>query len=75
VLKVIKSITAEHVFSQFPNLREEELWGGEFWSDCKYIGTVGDATNEEVIKKYIRDQHLDKSEEERRMEQLKLFKL
>jgi REP-associated tyrosine transposase len=74
-LKVIKSITAKHVFSQFPNLREEELWGGEFWSDGKYIGTVGDATNEEVIKRYIRNQHLDKSEEKRRMEQLKLFKL
>ena len=42
VLKVIKSITAEHVFSQFPNLREEELWGGESWSDCKHIGTVGE---------------------------------
>jgi REP element-mobilizing transposase RayT len=34
-------------------LRKEELWEGEFWSDGKDIGTVGDATNEEVIKRYI----------------------
>jgi putative transposase len=75
VLQLIKSITAKRVFKQFPKLRKEELWGGEFWSDGKYIGTVGDATNEEVIKKYIRNQHLNKSEVERRTGQLKLFKI
>ena len=75
VLQLIKSITAKQVFSRFPKLRKEELWGGEFWSDGKYIGTVGDATSEEVIKRYIRNQHLDKSEVERRTGQLKLFKI
>ena len=75
VLQLIKSITAKRVFKQFPKLRKEELWGGEFWSDGKYIGTVGDATNEEVIKKYIRNQHLNKSEVDRRTGQLKLFKI
>jgi putative transposase len=50
VLQVIKSITAKRVFKEFPKLKKEELWGGEFWSDGKYIGTVGDATNEEVIR-------------------------
>jgi len=75
VLQVIKSITAKEVFKQFPNLKKEELWGGEFWSDGKYIGTVGDATNEEVVRRYIRNQHLDKAEVERRTGQLKLFKI
>jgi len=75
VLQVIKSITGRRVFNRFPNLRKEELWGGEFWSDGKDIGTVGDATNEEVIKRYIRNQNLDKSEIERRTGQLKLFKI
>jgi putative transposase len=74
-LQVIKSITAKRVFKEFPKLKKEELWGGEFWSDGKYIGTVGDATNEEVIRRYIRNQHLDKSEVERRTGQLKLFKI
>jgi len=75
VLQLIKSITAKQVFSRFPKLRKEELWGGEFWSDGKYIETVGDATSEEVIKRYIRNQHLDKSEVECRTGQLKLFKI
>lgn len=74
-LQVIKSITAKRVFKEFPKLKKEELWGGEFWSDGKYIGTVGDATNEEVIRRYIRNQHLDKSEVEKRTGQLKLFKI
>lgn len=75
VLQVIKSVTAKRVFRSFPRIREEELWGGEFWSDGKYIGTVGDATNEEVIKRYIRNQNISKSEMDRRTEQLKLFKV
>jgi len=54
-------------------LRKEELWEGEFWSDGKDLGTVGDATNEEVIKRYIRNRNLDKSEVERRRGQLRLF--
>lgn len=74
-MQLIKSITAKQVFSRFPRLREEELWGGEFWSDGKYIGTVGDATNEEVIKRYIRNQNLDKSAIEQRTGQLRLFKV
>ena len=75
VLQVIKSITAKRVFEQFPKLKKDELWGGEFWSDGKYIGTVGDATNEEVIRRYIRNQHVDKSEIERRTGQLRLIKI
>ena len=37
-----------------------ELWGGEFWSDGEYIGTVGEATSEKTIKNYIRNQSSDK---------------
>ncbi len=75
VVSIIKSITARRVFSMFPKIKHEELWGGEFWSDGKYIGTVGEANNEEVIKRYIRNQSLDESEVDRRTGQLKLFKL
>ena len=63
------------VFERFPRLKKDELWGGEFWSDGKYIGTVGEVANEEVIKRYIRNQSLDESEVDRRTGQLKLFKL
>jgi len=30
--------------------KEKELWGGSFWSTGKYIGTVGEATNEKVVR-------------------------
>ncbi|MCJ7686027.1 MAG: IS200/IS605 family transposase [Desulfobacteraceae bacterium] len=72
IINIIKSITARRVFETFPRLRKKELWGGElwggefwggeFWSDGKYIGTVGEATSEKVVRKYIRNQSIDKSE-------------
>ena len=75
VVSIIKSITARKIFEQFPKLKRQELWGGAFWSVGKYIGTVGEATSEKVIKKYIRNHSQDKKETESRMKQLKLFSL
>ena len=75
VISIIKSITARQIFKQFPKLKKEELWGGEFWSDGKYIGTVGEAASEKTIRNYIRNQSLDKAESDSRMRQLKLFNL
>lgn len=75
IINIIKSITARKVFETFPKLRKKELWGVEFWSDGKYIGTVGEATSEKVVRKYIQNQSIDKPEVENRMKQLKLFKL
>ena len=75
IIEIIKSITARKVFEQFPRLKKKELWGGEFWSDGKYIGTVGEASSEKTIRNYIRNQSIDKTDEGNRMKQLKLFKL
>jgi len=75
IIAIIKSITARKVFEQFPKLKKEELWGGEFWSDGKYIGTVGEAANEEVVRRYIKNQSLDETQIKRRSGQLKLIKL
>ena len=75
VMSIVKSITARQIFETFPRLKKEELWGGEFWSDGKYIGTVGEATSEKTIKNYIRNQSLDKEEAEARIKQLKLFNI
>jgi putative transposase len=74
IITILKSIPAQMVFKQFPKLKEEVLWGGEFWSDGKYIGTIGDAANEDVIRRYIRNQSLDENEINRRTGQLRLFK-
>ncbi|MCP4629692.1 MAG: hypothetical protein GY850_40225 [bacterium] len=65
---------ARKIFERFPSLKEQELWGGKFWSDGKYIGTVGEATSEKTIRKYIKNQSPDKKKAESRMKQLKLFK-
>ena len=75
IIEIIKSITARKVFEKFPKLKKKELWGGEFWSDGKYIGTVGEATSEKTIRNYIKKQSMDKIDEGNRMKQLKLFKL
>ena len=75
IMSIIKCITAIKVFEAFPKLKKKELWGGSFWSTGKYIGTVGEATNEKVVKRYIKNQSLDQPEAENRMKQLKLFKI
>ncbi len=63
------------IFEQFTKLKKTELWGGNFWSNGKYIGTVGEATSEKTIRNYIKNQSMDKKQIEPRMKQLKLFKL
>ena len=55
VVQIIKSITAIELFKKFPELKED-LWGGEFWNDGGYIGTVGEGVNADIIRNYIRKQ-------------------
>lgn len=75
IYTTLKSITARKVFARFPWLKEYDLWGGEFWSDGKYIGTIGEKTNEEIVRRYIQNQSPDKKHYQARLKQLKLFKL
>ena len=55
VMRVIKSLSARKLFEKFKWIKTE-LWGGEFWSDGGYIGTVGEGVNAEIIRKYIEKQ-------------------
>src|SRR3989338_7939680 len=55
VVQIVKSITAKELFKHFPEIKEE-LWGGEFWSDGEYIGTVGEGANADIIRNYIKKQ-------------------
>lgn len=55
VMQIIKSITAKQMFKAFPEIRKD-LWGGEFWSDGGYIGTVGEGITAEIIRNYIENQ-------------------
>ena len=65
VIQIVKSITAREMFLHFPEIKKE-LWGGEFWSDGGYIGTVGEGGNADIIRKYIKNQG-------RKDNQLRLF--
>ena len=49
---LVKSITGRRTVEKFPEIKED-LWGGEFWSDGGYIGTVGDEVTATVIRNYI----------------------
>ena len=64
VIQIIKSITAREMFKKFEEIKEE-LWGGEFWSDGGYVATVGEGTNAEIVRNYIKKQG-------RKLDQLKL---
>ena len=65
IMQICKSILAIQIFKKFPKIKEEELWGGEFWTDGGHIDTIGDGRGLEEVKKYVRSQG-------RSVEQLKL---
>ena len=55
IFRIVKSITAIKLFEKYPDLKKE-LWGGEFWSDGGYVGTIGDGINVDIIRSYIKNQ-------------------
>ena len=55
VVQTVKSITARKIFEAYPDVKKA-LWGGEFWTDGYYIGTVGEHGNEKMITEYVKNQ-------------------
>ena len=55
IVQKIKSLTARKIFEACPDVKRA-LWGGEFWTDGYYIGTVGEHGNEKVITEYVKNQ-------------------
>ena len=53
-VQILKGGTSRVIRKEFPEL-EEFLWGDSFWADGYFAESVGVA-NEEVIRKYIRQQ-------------------
>jgi putative transposase len=72
VMQTLKSITAKAMFKQFPEIKKILRWGS-FRSDWWYIWTVWEWTNEDIVKKYIRNQW-DEIEKQQHKE-ISLFKL
>ena len=68
----LKSITGRQIFERHPEIKAI-LWGGYFWTSGYYVNTVGQYTNEEVIRKYV-ENHGNPSEYEKIYDgQLTLF--
>jgi putative transposase len=72
IFRIVKSITARELLAKFPDIKKD-LWGGEFWNDGGYIGTVGEGTTADIVRNYILRQ--GSKEEKQDYKQLKLFKL
>ena len=72
IITTIKSLTAREVFARIPSVKKQ-LWGGEFWTDGYYVGTVGQHATEEVIKEYVKQQGQEEAYEQLHVQQLKLF--
>jgi len=58
IVTMIKSLTAREVFRRCPEVKEQ-LWGGEFWTDGYFGGTVGKHGNEDAIAKYVKSQGME----------------
>jgi len=55
VARILKSISAVHIFKTFPKLKSQRFWGSGLWSSNTFYGSVG-AVNEETVRKYIQNQ-------------------
>jgi REP element-mobilizing transposase RayT len=72
IIRTVKSITAKEIFARCPEVKKK-LWGGEFWSDGYYVGTVGKHSNESVIGDYVRKQGREKEYKKLQSQQLSMF--
>ena len=55
IIRTIKSITARKILEVHPEVKKA-LWGGNFWTDGYYVGTVGEYGTEKVITEYVKNQ-------------------
>ena len=72
LVKLLKSITARHVFANCPEVKKQ-LWGGEFWSDGFFASTVGRHADEKTMMNYVKNQGLPDYKTVHKDYQLKLF--
>lgn len=72
MIAMLKSITAKELFKRFPEIKAK-LWGGKFWTSGFYVNTVGQYSNEEVIREYVKNQGMNKEYRKLHSDQLTLF--
>ena len=72
IITIIKSLTSREVFDRVTSVKKQ-VWGGEFWTDGYYVGTVGQHATEEVIRQYVKNQGRASEYKQLHVQQLKLF--
>ena len=72
IVNTVKSLTAREIFRLHPEVKQF-LWGGKLWTSGYYINSVGRYANEEVIKKYLKEQGRVEEYKKIHSSQLKLF--
>ena len=72
IVNTVKSLTAREIFRLHLEVKQF-FWGGKFWTAGYYINTVDQYANEEVIKKYLKEQGREKEYKKIHTSQLKLF--
>ena len=55
IVKLIKSITAKHIFKTHPEVKTF-LWGGNLWTMGYYVNTVGQYGNLAMLQNYVKKQ-------------------
>ncbi len=69
LIGALKGKIALKLFSKYPYLRKNKLWGNHFWQRGYFVDSVG--INEEIIRRYVR--HQEKVEKEMERSQLNLL--
>ena len=72
MIRMLKSITAKQGGQRGPDIKSK-LWGGNFWTSGFYVNTVGQYSNEEVIREYVKNQGMEKEYRKVHSNQLTLF--
>ncbi|EBS1344018.1 IS200/IS605 family transposase [Salmonella enterica subsp. enterica serovar Kottbus] len=55
IVTFIKSLSAREIFKRCPQVKKQ-LWGGEFWTDGYFASTVGKHGDEQMIRRYVKNQ-------------------
>lgn len=59
IIRTVKSVTTRRIFAEHPEVKRM-LWGGSFWSEGYFVGSVGKNTSEDVIREYVKNQGREK---------------
>ncbi len=72
MMRIIKSISAIEFFKRYPEIKRRYFWGGHLWTQSYFVESIGNA-NEDVIRRYVRNQLEVMDKQETKYMQLNLL--